>query len=266
MDASNRRRLVLALVGIFLAQTWLVYSDPTGRTAEPLSELADEGRAIWHRNNCQSCHQIYGYGGFLGPDLTNLASRVGFPEDSAARAEALDARLATALTTGSARMPVFHMQADQVRALGAYLTALDSTGVGQLVLGQVKTPTEVFDDLLLKAAALEALTPQEQAGRRIVEQSGCIGCHMPNARSTFKARCMTQIHGEVEAERLALVLAEGIPEKGMPRLGHTDERAAEVVAFLHYLTRHGADLRAGFERAERGAEVSLGNLPWFDYP
>ncbi|MCH7870146.1 MAG: c-type cytochrome, partial [Planctomycetes bacterium] len=37
--------------------------------------MAKSGLAIWRENNCQACHQIYGYGGFLGPDLTNLMDR-----------------------------------------------------------------------------------------------------------------------------------------------------------------------------------------------
>ena len=70
MSIRARQGLMLALVCAFVAQTWLVYADPAGKRT-PLSPLAARGRALWHRRNCQSCHQIYGFGGFLGPDLTN---------------------------------------------------------------------------------------------------------------------------------------------------------------------------------------------------
>ena len=43
----------------------------------PLDDLARAGRALWHDHNCQTCHQIYGFGGFLGPDVTNGAQRLG---------------------------------------------------------------------------------------------------------------------------------------------------------------------------------------------
>ena len=36
---------------------------------------AAEGRLIWQKYNCQSCHQLYGLGGYLGPDLTNEYSK-----------------------------------------------------------------------------------------------------------------------------------------------------------------------------------------------
>ncbi len=55
----------------FILQTFLIYSDSTGYKKNPLSINAIKGKQIWLQNNCQTCHQIYGFGGFLGPDLTN---------------------------------------------------------------------------------------------------------------------------------------------------------------------------------------------------
>ena len=62
---------ILALC--FVSQTYLVYADPTETRVLEGEELA--GRRVWLANNCQACHQLYGFGGFLGPDLTNAASR-----------------------------------------------------------------------------------------------------------------------------------------------------------------------------------------------
>jgi len=41
------------------------------------SEKALQGQQLWQQNNCFSCHQIYGLGGYLGPDLTNVYSQRG---------------------------------------------------------------------------------------------------------------------------------------------------------------------------------------------
>ena len=72
----GRKVLLSLLVAAFAVQTWLVYSDDAGYATPPLSGPARRGQELWLRHNCQSCHQIYGYGGFLGPDLTNAAERL----------------------------------------------------------------------------------------------------------------------------------------------------------------------------------------------
>ena len=92
-DLRARKSLMLGLVGIFLVQTWMVYTDPVGREAAPLTAEASRGQEVWHRYNCQSCHQLYGFGGFLGPDLTNAARHL------------TDERLDSVLTDGSEIMP-----------------------------------------------------------------------------------------------------------------------------------------------------------------
>ena len=39
-----------------------------------VSESVTSGWETWQNKNCQSCHQLYGLGGYMGPDLTNVAS------------------------------------------------------------------------------------------------------------------------------------------------------------------------------------------------
>ncbi len=109
------------LVVAFLAESWLVYADPSH--SGPLVGPALTGARAWHTHGCQACHQLYGYGGFLGPDLTNLASRAG--------ERPLAVRLAVALATGPGGMPVIEVQPEEFEGLAAFLEAMDSTGVGQ---------------------------------------------------------------------------------------------------------------------------------------
>ncbi len=73
---ATRRTMVVALALAFVVQTGLVYTDDTADNLPSLSEEAQEGWWLWHHHNCQSCHQFFGYGGFLGPDLTNAADRL----------------------------------------------------------------------------------------------------------------------------------------------------------------------------------------------
>ncbi len=86
VDGLTKKVMLTCLVAAFGVQTVLVYTD---ERQDPLSDIELRGRALWHENACQVCHQIYGQGGFLGPDLTNVASRL---EDS---------RLESLLTVGS---------------------------------------------------------------------------------------------------------------------------------------------------------------------
>ena len=43
--------------------------------------LSTNGKLIWQKYNCQSCHQIYSLGGYLGPDLTNVYSKYNKSEE-----------------------------------------------------------------------------------------------------------------------------------------------------------------------------------------
>ena len=85
----------------------------------PASEqkLADEGKLIYQQYNCQSCHQVYGLGGYLGPDLTTAWS-------DPHRGEML---IKAMLVSGGNRMPAFGFNDEQIKALTAYLKYVDTT-------------------------------------------------------------------------------------------------------------------------------------------
>ena len=99
--------------------SWSVYlnSAPAGVADLSIPE-AVEGKLVWQKHNCSSCHQIYGLGGYMGPDLTNIMSAKG-------RGEMYVRAL---LKTGTARMPNFHLEETEIDALAAYLHAVDSSG------------------------------------------------------------------------------------------------------------------------------------------
>ncbi|MCP4808866.1 MAG: cytochrome c [Proteobacteria bacterium] len=117
MPSARRAIALLVLSACFIGQTALVYSDDPGPTQ--LDATATRGAEVWHEQNCQACHQLYGYGGFLGPDLTNFATRGD------------EARLGAWLAAGPGAMPAFELPPDDQAALWAWLQAIDSTGVGQ---------------------------------------------------------------------------------------------------------------------------------------
>lgn len=258
MEVRQRKLFFFSLVGIFLWQTWLVYSDETGRVRPPLSEAAQAGRKIWHASNCQSCHQLFGFGGFLGPDLTNIAARLG-PQSLATRLEAT-------LRTGSDRMPAFHLDERSRTDLMAFLIEIDRMGVGQVKFAEPKPPAELFSTLLTGILPDPTeWSPAQKTGMAITIEKGCIDCHLPNEQSSFRATDLTRVHREIDREHSSRVLREGLPGKGMPNFGLQEEEVAALQSFLELLGEHGDRLRAGFESRSESSQASFDNLPWFEY-
>ena len=77
---------------------------------------ACDGKMVWQHYNCNACHQIYGLGGYLGPDLTNEYSLKGKDVINAF------------LISGTSTMPVFHMSEKEMNDLVAFLKDVDRTG------------------------------------------------------------------------------------------------------------------------------------------
>ncbi len=63
-----------------------------------------------------ACHQFYGLGGYMGPDLTNVVSNKGV-----AYARAI-------LTSGTVRMPNFGFSEQEMDDLVAFLEFVDTMG------------------------------------------------------------------------------------------------------------------------------------------
>lgn len=104
----------------FLAFSISIYLRPAieapARDAD--AALAARGRLAWQKYNCQSCHQLYGLGGYLGPDLTNVYSAPGKGE----------AYIRAFLKAGVAPMPVFDLPEEEAAQLAAFLKAADASG------------------------------------------------------------------------------------------------------------------------------------------
>lgn len=79
MSSSDRLtpRILAVLLAAFAAWTALAYAARGPEAAARPPARAIEGRRIWQEQNCQACHQIFGLGGFLGPDLTGVVADRG---------------------------------------------------------------------------------------------------------------------------------------------------------------------------------------------
>jgi nitric oxide reductase subunit C len=82
-------------------------------------DLVAQGRMVYQKYSCKSCHQLYGLGGHLGPDLTNV-----YEENDTA-----GAYIRAMVQVGSRQMPRFELSAGEQRALVAFFKHADATGV-----------------------------------------------------------------------------------------------------------------------------------------
>lgn len=109
---------VLAVLGcVFAPVTGAVYRDPSACAPEAvLGPAALRGKRVWHGRNCIACHQIYGLGGYLGPDLTDAVDRIGGES------------VAWVLRNGRGGMPKFGLSEGEIDDLVAYLGEVAGTG------------------------------------------------------------------------------------------------------------------------------------------
>lgn len=240
-----RIALMIGLVAAFAVQTYLVYSDPTGEKNPALSEQALAGREIWLSKNCQVCHQLYGFGGFLGPDLTNSAPRL---ERN---------RLKELLTTGSKQMPAFHMTDTEIAQLYAFLSEIDKTGIGEPSRPSGELSLDKFEKLVNESDMSAA---QRSGSETFLKM--CTACHKPLADSlvgNYTAPDPTKMSTRMDIKEIRKIINSGRPDKGMPAFGFSGDKADNVVKFLSWLAKSSEQLEAARD-TEKNTEVD-----WFEY-
>lgn len=106
------------LLTLYFIYTGFIYTQGT-EIASPkmlLDTTARNGKVLFQKHNCIACHQLFGLGGYLGPDLTNVISL-----KTKAYARVI-------IENGTLAMPNFNFSPEEVDALLAYLTAIDTLG------------------------------------------------------------------------------------------------------------------------------------------
>jgi nitric oxide reductase subunit C len=244
--------LLGGLVLCFGLQTALVYLDPC--PSEPLAQEAAAGRRIWHRNNCQSCHQLYGFGGFLGPDLTNAASRLA-PQ-----------RFVRLLNEGSGRMPAFDLSVDEAAAVMAYLWAMDETGQGQakVVLADRERgdPAGRITGAIL-AELVETGTATARAGFDLFMSRDCRTCHLPQDGLPATAPDLLSVGYRLDRRRIADILEHGVGSIMLPpELSESERRKMHV--FLDWLADREYAVRRRCRPSEAKRDVLVG-VPWWEF-
>lgn len=121
MKLNTKRWIIGILILSFFVYSIVIYTVGTrfDRGLAHYTPEAGKGKLVYQKYNCVACHQIYGLGGYMGPDLTNVMSAVGKGPDYAR----------IFIQNGTARMPNFGLSAVEVEQIMAYLRYVDRTGV-----------------------------------------------------------------------------------------------------------------------------------------
>ncbi len=237
-----RTSLYALAVSCYFAFGVLVYRDnPSGNQAAfyALSESGQAGLSIWRRNNCHVCHQLYGFGGYLGPDLTHLAARVD------------NESFAQILRGGVGPMPHFELPEADVAHLFQFLTEINQSGQGHLAVdGRYPTWSEVFDRLRTAGR-----TAGQTTGIELFESRQCGQCHQPLRLGKLAAPdlSLTWVRETRLSMQTSLVHGRG----NMPFYGFSHAQLDELVEFLKHLHQTRQHFQPVIEQRPP--------LPWFNY-
>lgn len=112
-------RIWIVLFVLFAAYSAAVYIYSDGQHRESLpSASVNRGWHVWQKNNCHTCHQLYGLGGYMGPDLTNAAS------DPRKGREYMRAFI----KYGTNSMPSFQLSDKEINDILSFLSWVDKSG------------------------------------------------------------------------------------------------------------------------------------------
>lgn len=117
MGESAKILTYILLILAFGVYTGFIYRQGA-LAADPGMQAAMQGKQIWQEKNCTACHQIYGLGGFLGPDLTNIYSAKGKGP----------LYIQAFVSGGTNVMPSFNLTRQEMDYLVAFLKHTDASG------------------------------------------------------------------------------------------------------------------------------------------
>jgi mono/diheme cytochrome c family protein len=185
-----------------------------GRADAPIEAPGDFGRLV-ERYRCASCHAVNGAGHNVSYDLGLEGSRSR--QDWIYRYLKLPYTIRPILTV---RMPIFNLTDDEARTL--------ADGIA----------TYWRDPRIDSLEALATGPGDVEAGRRLFEAGGCMGCHQVGARGGYVGPSFTSgapVASHLRPGWLVRWLEDGHaikPDVLEPRYGFTPAQARELAAYL----------------------------------
>lgn len=121
MNLNTKRFVSGILIVSFFVYSIVIYTVGTrvDKGAGSINDATKRGKLLFQKKNCIACHQLYGLGGYMGPDLTNVMSA---PDKGPVFVKSV-------LQYGTERMPNFHLTVSEIDDLMSFLNYSDKTGV-----------------------------------------------------------------------------------------------------------------------------------------
>ncbi|GGD34465.1 c-type cytochrome [Flavobacterium orientale] len=113
--------IFIMLSVLFLIYSVAIYLKPLrekDHQKATIQKQAAAGKDVWQKHNCHTCHQLYGLGGYLGPDVTNVTAKPGYS----------DAFLKAVINNGMGLMPPFDLTNQEMEDLLVFLQSMNETG------------------------------------------------------------------------------------------------------------------------------------------
>jgi mono/diheme cytochrome c family protein len=167
-----------------------------------------QGQKLFQTMGCPGCHLAQGYEhqAKVAPDLRRVASKV----DPSWLVEWIKAPKAYWPAT---KMPNFRLSWEESEAAAAYLLSSSTPYNGAKYPGN----------------------GDAEAGKKLVEEIGCLGCHQINGIGNAFAPDLSRVASKVQADWLFAWVKnpqEYLPHTKMPNLRLSDEQAAHITAYL----------------------------------
>ena len=247
-SAAAKQGMMIILVTCFIIQSCLVYFD--ANESPSLSVAASRGRRIWHQHNCQTCHQFFGFGGFLGPDLTNVSERL------------TPGRLNDLLTVGSSQMPAFNLAPEEIADIRMFLEGMNETGQGQARFGETGPSAR-----LVRAIENQLATetdPVTLAGYDMFTSRGCQGCHIERKNIIFVVPDLMDVTERLDRTEIMNVLENGRRPKMLAPFLSAEGRE-QTYEFLLWLRRHRESIDAASAASVDESAIDLWRVPWWEF-
>lgn len=111
---------------VYSVTVYTVGTKDTVQISDASMQQIAYGKSLFQQYNCVSCHQLYGLGGYLGPELTTTWS-------DPTKGELF---MRTLLKGGGLRMPNFNLSEKEINGLVSYLRYVDSSAISYKKTGQ----------------------------------------------------------------------------------------------------------------------------------
>jgi len=254
----GRQVCLAGLVALYVLVSAVAYTDfPHREPLAPLTEQEREGLGVWRRYNCQACHQLYGFGGFLGPDLTNRV--VDTSEDGG---------LGSILRAGLGKMPALGLDRSEQAAVLEFLRAMNRTGRSQpppLASDRSVDPVRNYQLLTQEWVRDNGNEPSSlvASGAEVWDRYRCARCHLPFATGPTLAPDLSRRAVDRSERAMQRILEHG--RGRMPVFDMSPEEVGPLCAYLEWISSHRPELVALNNRLLQRQDFAWGRLPWFEY-